>query len=144
MGFGDVTLMGMIGAFLGWQAAVLTFFLAPFFGLAHAVWKLLKLSEKMAERRPIIQRRSRNPFWALPEHGGGDPALSLALALAGLGRGVSSSTLYVIFWWVLGIDVDLPGLTRRDRAVPRGPASSGRSPLSRVGTQRSIRSPRRS
>ena len=34
MGFGDVNLMGMIGAFMGWQAAVLTFFLAPFFGLA--------------------------------------------------------------------------------------------------------------
>jgi leader peptidase (prepilin peptidase)/N-methyltransferase len=40
MGFGDVTLMAMIGSFLGWQAAVLTFFLAPFFGLAHALWKL--------------------------------------------------------------------------------------------------------
>jgi leader peptidase (prepilin peptidase) / N-methyltransferase len=33
MGFGDVTLMSMIGAFLGWQPAVLVFFLAPFFGL---------------------------------------------------------------------------------------------------------------
>jgi leader peptidase (prepilin peptidase)/N-methyltransferase len=41
MGFGDVTLMAMIGAFLGWQAAVLTFFIAPFFGLAHALWKLV-------------------------------------------------------------------------------------------------------
>jgi leader peptidase (prepilin peptidase)/N-methyltransferase len=40
MGFGDVTLMAMIGAFLGWQAAVLTFFIGPFFGLAHALWKL--------------------------------------------------------------------------------------------------------
>jgi leader peptidase (prepilin peptidase)/N-methyltransferase len=40
MGFGDVTLMAMIGAFLGWQAAVLTFFIGPFFGLAHAFWKL--------------------------------------------------------------------------------------------------------
>lgn len=40
MGFGDVTLMAMIGSFLGWEAAVLTFFLAPFFGLSHALAKL--------------------------------------------------------------------------------------------------------
>ncbi len=41
MGFGDVTLMAMIGAFMGWQGAVLTFFIGPFFGLAHALWKLV-------------------------------------------------------------------------------------------------------
>ena len=41
MGFGDVTLMAMIGAFLGWQAAVLTFFIGPFFGLGHALMKML-------------------------------------------------------------------------------------------------------
>jgi prepilin signal peptidase PulO-like enzyme (type II secretory pathway) len=37
MGFGDVTLMGMIGAFLGWQAVLLVFFLAPFFGLVYGI-----------------------------------------------------------------------------------------------------------
>ena len=37
MGFGDVTLMGMIGAFLGWQAVLLVFFAAPFFGLVYGI-----------------------------------------------------------------------------------------------------------
>ncbi len=33
MGFGDVTLMMMIGAFLGWQPTIFIFFIAPFAGL---------------------------------------------------------------------------------------------------------------
>ena len=40
MGFGDVTLMAMIGAFLGWQAAILSLLRGGLFGLAHALWKL--------------------------------------------------------------------------------------------------------
>ena len=66
MGMGDVTLMGMIGAYLGWQAAILTFFLGAFLGLGHALWKLVEVPEKMADRHPIIKQRSRNPFGALP------------------------------------------------------------------------------
>lgn len=40
MGFGDVTLMAMIGAFLGWQASIITFFIAPLTGalMGVAMW----------------------------------------------------------------------------------------------------------
>jgi prepilin signal peptidase PulO-like enzyme (type II secretory pathway) len=41
MGFGDVTLMAMIGAFLGWQSCLVIFFLAPFAGAVIGVLQLL-------------------------------------------------------------------------------------------------------
>jgi leader peptidase (prepilin peptidase)/N-methyltransferase len=37
MGFGDVMLMSFIGAFIGWQGALIVFFLAPFLGLVNGV-----------------------------------------------------------------------------------------------------------
>jgi len=37
MGFGDVTLMAMFGAFLGWQPCLILFFIAPFAGLVLAL-----------------------------------------------------------------------------------------------------------
>lgn len=62
MGFGDVTLMAMIGAFLGWQAAVLTFFLAPFFGLTHALWKLVTYVGKRLSGRKSSSADRELPF----------------------------------------------------------------------------------
>jgi prepilin signal peptidase PulO-like enzyme (type II secretory pathway) len=41
MGFGDVTLMGMIGIFLGWQSCILIFFLAPFAGLILGILNMM-------------------------------------------------------------------------------------------------------
>jgi prepilin signal peptidase PulO-like enzyme (type II secretory pathway) len=40
MGFGDVTLMCLVGSFLGWQASIIVFFLAPFnaAGIALLQW----------------------------------------------------------------------------------------------------------
>ena len=43
LGFGDVTLMAMIGSYFGWQATVMTFFLAPFAGVVIAVVQYLFL-----------------------------------------------------------------------------------------------------
>ncbi|MEX0586134.1 MAG: A24 family peptidase [Pirellulales bacterium] len=41
MGFGDVTLLAMIGSFVGWQPSLLIFFIAPVFGLAFGVGQWL-------------------------------------------------------------------------------------------------------
>ena len=62
MGFGDVTLMAMIGAFLGWQAAVLAFFLGPFLGIAHALWKLVKYVGKVLSGKKSSSADRELPF----------------------------------------------------------------------------------
>jgi prepilin signal peptidase PulO-like enzyme (type II secretory pathway) len=46
MGFGDVTLMAMIGAYLGWQPGLMIFFLAPFAGLVVGVLRLVLFRDK--------------------------------------------------------------------------------------------------
>jgi leader peptidase (prepilin peptidase)/N-methyltransferase len=45
MGGGDVKLMAMIGAFLGWKLALLVFFVAPFFGAFVGI--ILKIKYKI-------------------------------------------------------------------------------------------------
>ena len=41
MGAGDIHILAVVGAFMGWQAAVLTFFLSAFFGLIPSLMKLI-------------------------------------------------------------------------------------------------------
>ncbi len=42
MGAGDAYLMAAIGGVLGWEAAVLVFFLAPFIGLPFGLWQVIR------------------------------------------------------------------------------------------------------
>jgi prepilin signal peptidase PulO-like enzyme (type II secretory pathway) len=54
MGFGDVTLMAMIGAFVGWQACIVIFFLAPFAGLLVGVFRLVLFRDKEIPYGPFL------------------------------------------------------------------------------------------
>jgi prepilin signal peptidase PulO-like enzyme (type II secretory pathway) len=54
MGFGDVTLMAMIGAFLGWQPCFVIFFLAPFAGLVIGVLRLILFRDKEIPYGPFL------------------------------------------------------------------------------------------
>ena len=56
MGGGDVKLLAMMGCFLGWEKALLTFFTAPFFALPFAIY------QKVAKKEAIIPY---GPFLAI-------------------------------------------------------------------------------
>lgn len=54
LGFGDVTLMAMIGTFVGWQASILIFFFAPMMAVLIVVAQWLLTGEKAAPYGPYL------------------------------------------------------------------------------------------
>lgn len=54
MGFGDVTLMGMIGAFVCWQGGLIVFFLAPLAGLVIALIQFLLTRNQLIPYGPFL------------------------------------------------------------------------------------------
>jgi prepilin signal peptidase PulO-like enzyme (type II secretory pathway) len=54
MGFGDVTLMMMIGSFLGWQACLITFFVAPFAGLLVGIAQFVLRRDDVIPYGPFL------------------------------------------------------------------------------------------
>jgi len=101
MGFGDVTLMAMIGAYLGWRAVFLTLFLGAILGLVHALGKLAILAGNRLAGRPTSGADHEMPF---------GPYLSMAALLlmftwarywSAWARGIVAD-LSDVFWWLLG------------------------------------------
>jgi leader peptidase (prepilin peptidase)/N-methyltransferase len=65
MGTGDVKLLAMIGAFLGWQKTLLTFLLAPFFGLIIGIINLLTKKDHTIPYGPFLSLAAAlSMFWA--------------------------------------------------------------------------------
>lgn len=54
MGGGDVKLMAMVGAFMGWKYALLTFFLAPFFGAIYGIIEKLRTKDSTIAYGPFL------------------------------------------------------------------------------------------
>ena len=107
MGFGDVTLMAMIGAFLGWQAAVLTFFVGPFFGIGEACWKLVVKIRKLLARQKLSNLDRELPFGPYLSLGAVALVLGWRWSWPGFGKGLFG-TFYWLFWALLGVNVGPP------------------------------------
>ena len=100
MGLGDVTLMAMVGAWVGWQAGVLAFFLAAFIGLAHGVVQLARHHENELPYGPSLCLASGLVIlaWKHLWRWAGE-TLSQPLMLAGVLSAVVVSTALVLFVW---------------------------------------------
>ncbi len=54
MGGGDVKLMAMVGAFMGWKMALLTFFVAPFFGAVVGIIEKIRTKDSTIAYGPYL------------------------------------------------------------------------------------------
>lgn len=65
MGGGDIKLLAMIGAFLGWQRALLTFFAAPFLGVVIGIVNLIAKKDHTIPYGPFLSAAAAlSLFWA--------------------------------------------------------------------------------
>ncbi|HWL10508.1 MAG TPA: prepilin peptidase [Planctomicrobium sp.] len=67
MGFGDVILMAMIGAFLGWQPTIMAFFIAPAGAIAVVVGMILwnGIQRLLGNSRPLDKMIPYGPYLSL-------------------------------------------------------------------------------
>jgi len=65
MGGGDIKLLAMIGAFLGWQRTLLAFFVAPFLGVAFGIFSLIVKKDHTIPYGPFLSIAAvLSLFWA--------------------------------------------------------------------------------
>ena len=54
MGGGDVKLLALVGAFMGWKMAILTFFIAPFFGAFYGIVEKIRTNDTAIAYGPFL------------------------------------------------------------------------------------------
>ena len=86
MGFGDVTLLAMIGAFVGWQAALLVFFLAPLAGVVVGLTQLLRARQTEMAFGPYLCLAAAGVLLAWPQlwHGYAEDLFVMGWVIPGL------------------------------------------------------------
>ena len=108
MGFGDVTLMAMVGSWLGWQPCVLVCMFGVFIGLVHGVIQLLRHSESELPFGPSLCLATGlvvvcwKPLWSATSPQFAQP-LELATVVA-LVIGLTAITLWGLQWLRAGRD----------------------------------------
>ena len=80
MGFGDVTLMAMIGSFLGWQTSPMVFFLAPLAGLVVGLIQWFAYRDNVIPYGPFLCLAARGDREVGGTVGLGQPSLRRSLA----------------------------------------------------------------
>jgi prepilin signal peptidase PulO-like enzyme (type II secretory pathway) len=96
MGFGDVTLMAMIGAFLGWQVCPIIFLLSPFIGLPLLLLRSVFQGQREISFGPFLCLATLamivfwRPIWEHIEH----------LYYSGWPLGVPNPTIIPAGWFV--------------------------------------------
>jgi leader peptidase (prepilin peptidase) / N-methyltransferase len=113
MGFGDVTLMMMVGTFLGWQACLITFFLAPFAGLLVGLAQVILRRDDEIPYVPYLCLAAATvvvawaPIWSWGrEVFGAGPLVPLALAVCLGLLGIMLAIWRIIKTAIFGISHD--------------------------------------
>lgn len=112
LGFGDVTFMGMIGSFLGWQPTVCAFLIAPLLGLVVGIPLKLMTNKPFIPYGPFLGIAAIGvlfawgPIWLRTRGIFGDAfGLLILAALAGLG--------FVLLLGMMVAYRSIPGKTER-------------------------------
>jgi len=86
LGFGDVTLMAMIGTYVGWQPSILIFFIAPLMAVLIVVIQYLLTGEKAAPYGPYLcaATLALMVFWSRLWFGWAMPVFALGLQILGI------------------------------------------------------------